>query len=233
MSDPRVVVKEGVELHRAAAAFIANAIAAAVKARGKCTIALSGGNTPQPVYALLAQAPLSAQVDWAAVHVYFADERAVPPDHADSNYRAAHETLLSRVPIPPSQVHRMEAERADLDAAAHAYEHLLPRPLDVLVLGAGPDGHTASIFPDSGALLATGPLVTAVLDSPKPPPRRLTITPPVIEDAREIVVIATGAGKARVIAGALKGPEHSLDLPIELARRGAWFLDQAAASLLA
>jgi 6-phosphogluconolactonase len=230
MNDDRIVVKEGAELHRAAAEFIAGAINAAL-ARGRCSIALSGGTTPLPVYTLLGQSPLAGQVDWSRVHVYFADERAVPPDHADSNYRAARETLLSRVPIPAAQVHRMEAERVDMDAAAHAYEHLLPRPLDVLILGAGPDGHTASIFPDSGALLATGPLVMAV-ESPKPPPRRLTITPPVIEDARQIVVLATGADKARVIAGALKGPEHSLDLPIELARRGHWFIDGAAASLL-
>lgn len=225
----QLFVREVPELYRAAAKWIRGAINTAID-RGSCSIALSGGATPLPVYALFAQPPLKDQIDWLKVHVYFADERAVPPLDADSNYRAVHESLLAHVPIPSGQIHRMEAEREDIEAAALEYEHLLPKPLDVLVLGLGADGHTASIFPDSDALLATGPHVMPVV-GPKPPPRRLTITPPVIETARQIVVIATGKEKARAVARALEGP-GALELPIQLASRGAWFLDPDAAALL-
>lgn len=182
------------------------------------------------MHALLGAPPLADQVDWGNVHVYFADERAVPPLDPESNYRAAHESLLAKVPIPPGQIHRMPAERGD-DAAARGYEELLPPALDVLLLGAGPDGHTASIFPRSATLRETARRVVMIGDSPKPPPRRMTITPPVIAAARQLVMLVTGRDKAAVVARALEGPpdEH---LPIQLARRGAWFLDAAAASLL-
>ena len=163
--------------------------------------------------------------------MFFGDERAVPPDHPDSNYLMVHRVLLSRVPVPAGQVHRMEAERSDREAAAREYERLLPPQLDILVLGMGPDGHTASLFPGSAALDERQRLVLPVIGA-KPPPQRLTITPPVIEAARRVAVIATGEDKAAMVARAIEGPLAPKDVPVQLARRGAWFLDQAAAGRL-
>jgi 6-phosphogluconolactonase len=170
-------------------------------------------------------------IDWSEVEVYFGDERAVPPDHADSNYRMVHEALLSRVPVPPGQVHRMEAERDDREAAALEYERLLPPRLDVLFLGMGHDGHTASLFPGSAALDERQRRVVAVI-GPKPPAGRLTITPPVIAAARSVAVLAIGDDKAATVARALEGPPDPQAVPVQLARRGVWFLDHAAATLL-
>lgn len=225
-----VFVREPPELFTLAAKWIRGAMNTSLT-QGSCSIALAGGNTPRPIYSLLASKPLVDQVDWTRVSVYWGDERAVPPDSPDSNYGMARDVLLGSVPVPAAHVHRMEAERADLEGAAREYERQLPEALDVLVLGVGPDGHTASIFPGSPLMKETR-RVAAVVDSPKPPPRRLTITPPVIESARTIVVVATGGDKARVVARALDGPERPLELPIQFARRGAWFLDPAAASAL-
>jgi 6-phosphogluconolactonase len=165
------------------------------------------------------------------VSVFFSDERAVPPDHPQSNFRMVHAALLSRVSIPESSVHRMEAERPDRDAAARDYERLLPPALDLLMLGIGADGHTASLFPGSPALDEHRRLVLPVVGN-KPPADRMTITPPVIEAARRIAVIATGPDKASVVARALEGPLAPKEVPAQLARRGAWFLDRAAAGKL-
>jgi 6-phosphogluconolactonase len=165
------------------------------------------------------------------VHIFFGDERAVPPDHADSNYRMAKESLLDRVAIPPAQVHRIQAESADREAAARAYEALLPDAIDVLVLGIGEDGHTASLFPGSAALRETERRVLPVV-GPKPPPERLTITPPVVLSARHRIVLAAGSGKADAIARALDGPWDPEKTPIQLAKRGAWFVDPPAAAKL-
>lgn len=227
----QVVVREGAALAQACAEWIASAMAGAIAERGRCDIALSGGSSPRPVYLALSVKPLWSAVDWSRVHVHFGDERAVPPEDAESNYRMVSGTLLCRVPIPHTQVHRMEAERSDLDSAAADYERLLPAALDVLLLGIGPDGHTASLFPGSPALLERSRRVMAVI-GPKPPPRRLTITPPVIEAARAIAVIATGAEKASVVAAAVAGSASAQETPARLARRGTWFLDPAAASQL-
>ncbi len=230
MGERNIFVRDAPELHALAAKWIRGAMNTGIN-QGRCAIAFAGGTTPRPVYALLAGPPLAQQIAWSKVDVYFGDERAVPPGDPDSNYGMVKAALLDHVPIPPGQVHRMEAEGGDLDAEALAYERLLPEALDVLVLGLGPDGHTASIFPGSDALRETRRRVMAVV-GPKSPPRRLTITPPVIEAARAIVVIATGAEKARVVARTLDGPELPRELPIQYARRGAWFLDRAAAGLL-
>jgi 6-phosphogluconolactonase len=165
------------------------------------------------------------------VSVFFGDERAVPPDHPDSNYLMVHLALLSRVPVPAGNVHRMEAERLDREAAAREYERSLPPRLDVLLLGMGPDGHTASLFPGSAALDERHRLVVPVLGA-KPPAERLTITPPVIEAARKVAVIATGEDKALVVARAIEGPFAPKSVPVQLARRGCWFLDRAAAARL-
>jgi len=223
-----IIVPEPVELVRRAAEWLATEVTRAIAERGSCALGLAGGWTPEPVYRALAS---GSSVDWKRVDVFFGDERAVPPDHPDSNYRMIHLALLSRVPIPAGQVHRMEAERPDREAAAREYERSLPPRLDVLLLGMGPDGHTASLFPGSAALDERHRLVLPVLGA-KAPAERLTITPPVIEAARKVAVIATGEDKALMVARAVEGLFSPKAVPVQLARRGVWFLDQAAAARL-
>jgi 6-phosphogluconolactonase len=223
-----IVTQEPAELVHEVASWLEREMAGAIAERGACTVALAGGRTPEPVYRELAT---GSRIDWKRVQVFFGDERAVPPDHPDSNYAMVYSALLSRVPIPTGQVHRMEAERPDLEAAAREYARVLPEQLDILVLGMGPDGHTASLFPGSPVVDERQRLVVPVL-GPKPPPQRLTITPPVIEAARSVAVIATGKDKAEMVARAVEGPWAPGEIPVQLARRGRWFLDQAAAARL-
>lgn len=223
------VVPHPAALVRPAADWLAHEMTTAIGERGGCALCLAGGRTPEPVYQALAGV---TGIDWARVTVFFCDERAVPPDHAESNYRMVQAALLSLVAIPAGNVHRMEAERADRDAAARDYERVLPAALDVLVLGVGADGHTASLFPGSAALAERRRRVVPVTGA-KPPAERLTITPPVIEAARRVAVLATGGDKAAMVARALEGPLAPDEVPAQLARRGAWYLDRAAAARLA
>lgn len=197
-------------------------------ARGSIAIALAGGSTPEPVYRSLAA---RTDIPWDAVEVYFGDERAVPPDDVESNFRMARATLLDHVPLPNTRVHRMAAESADLVEAAAAYARVLPDRLDIVILGIGEDGHTASLFPGAAAMTERDRPVVPVV-GPKPPPRRLTLTPPVITHARATVVLAKGAGKAEAVARALEGPYEPRDCPAQLARAGYWILDEAAAARL-
>lgn len=224
----QIVVLDNPALTRAAADWIVERIGEAVKARGRCSLALAGGSTPRPIYADLSNRT-TGRIAWERVEIFFGDERAVPPDHADSNFRMAREALLSRVPLKDEQVHRMAAERADRDKAADEYAAELPGALDVLLLGMGPDGHTASLFPGSAALNESKRMVVPVI-GPKPPPQRLTITPPVIQAARHVVVVATGQDKAPMLARVLEGFVVPADAPIVLAKRGTWMIDSAAAS---
>lgn len=226
----RIVVESHQALPHTAASWIADTIADAVGRNGTCSLALSGGHTPRAVYAELAAAFRSAP--WSNVHIYFGDERAVPPTDAASNYRMARESLLDPVHVPPENVHRMDGERADLDAAARDYARLLPPALDILLLGIGPDGHTASLFPGEPALDEHTRLVVPA-SSPFPPPRRLTITPPVIAAARHVAVIVSGADKSAIVKRAIEGPSDPHALPVQLAQHGVWFLDREAASKLA
>jgi 6-phosphogluconolactonase len=223
-----IVVSEPGELVRPATEWLALEMSRAIAERGSCAVGLAGGRTPQPVYRALAA---ESGIDWERVDVFFTDERAVPPDHPDSNYLMVRLALLSRAPIPAGRVHRMEAERPDREAAAREYERSLPRRLDVLVLGMGPDGHTASLFPGSAALDERSRLVVPVVGA-KAPAERLTITPPVIEAARKVAVLATGEDKAAMVARALEGPPEPRAVPAQLARRGLWLLDEAAAARL-
>jgi 6-phosphogluconolactonase len=227
----RIVVTETSRLAEAAAAWIAAALEADVRHHGRSALALAGGATPRPVYECLARDPLAARIAWGDLDIFFGDERAVPPDDPASNYGMAAATLLGRVPVAAARIHRMEAERPDRDAAAREYERLLPARLDILLLGMGPDGHTASLFPGSAALDQRERLVVPVT-GPKPPAERLTITPPVIAAARRVAVMASGAEKAAAVARALQGPERPRETPVQWARRGVWFLDQAAAAHL-
>lgn len=224
----RVIRCEPASLPDVAATWITGLIEQTTHRRGHCDVALTGGATPRPVYERMAISALADRVVWNRVAVFFGDERGVPPDHPDSNYRMAYEVLLRHVPLPPTSVHRMEAERADRDAAARAYERLLPARLDVLLLGMGADGHTASLFPHSPALRERTRRVVPV-SGPEPSPARITITPPVIESADAVVVLVAGAEKAATVARALEGAYAPDELPIQLALRGTWLIDHAAA----
>jgi len=195
----------------------AKAIAQALR-EGSRTLVLAGGTTPARCYELLA----NMEVDWARVTVLFGDERCVPPDHPDSNYRMARETLLDKV--APATVYRMPAELGPDEGAAE-YESTIKAlvPLDVVVLGVGEDGHTASLFPGHPLLKATG-LVAGIRDSPKPPPERVTLTLPAIQGARLVIVLATGAGKAQAIALAKRQ-----QVPSGMIAGARWLIDRAAA----
>jgi 6-phosphogluconolactonase len=223
-----LVAKDRAELRRLAAEVIAKKIHSAVQARGRCSIALSGGSTPGPVYEELGESDLAAKIPWSQIEIYFADERAVPMDHPESNYRLVRETLLRSHPEVLGQMFRMPADAPDRDQAALRYARRLPDPLDLLVLGMGADGHTASLFPGSAALDVREQRVVAVT-APKEPQQRMTITPAVIERTRTLVMIVAGAEKAPMVSRALSGLVDPKAVPAQLARRATWVVDQAAA----
>ena len=194
-----------------AAEHIASRVQAFIERHGVCHLAVAGGGTPAPVYRLL-------DLDWARTEIWFGDERCVAPDDPQSTYRMLRESL----PGHPT-IHRMEGERADRQAAADAYAALLPERLDVVLLGMGGDGHTASLFPGQAP---TGRV--AVVHGPKPPPWRLTLTRAEIARARERIVLINGASKADMVRRALREP--NANLPIQVAAHDTWILDDAAAS---
>jgi 6-phosphogluconolactonase len=214
------------ELAWEAAVYVAGRLNAALAERARASLALSGGTTPL----LMNRALASQSLPWERLDFYQADERAVPPDHPESNYAGASQSLFSLLPTTP-KVYRMPAELPDLDAAARAYEAQLPERLDVIVLGLGDDGHTCSLFPGRRAVSERERRVLPVVDSPKPPSRRLTLTAPVLEQARDLFMLVTGAAKAEAVCRSLEeGPVR--EVPGRLARRGTWYLDRAAAELL-
>jgi 6-phosphogluconolactonase len=221
----RVVVATE-DLPQTAASRIAQVIEQAVADRGRATVALAGGSTPREVHRQLA---LNRRLPWDKVEIFFGDERDVPPGDSQSNYRMARESLLDAVPIPLNQVHRLSAERPDREAAADEYARLLPERLDLIILGVGEDGHTASLFPGSSALRERVRKVVAVV-GPKAPLHRLTVTPPVIAAAVNKIVLVSGSGKAGAVAQALEGPQKPDACPAQLARDGIWIMDRAAAS---
>jgi 6-phosphogluconolactonase len=223
-----VVVKDARALARRAAERIVELTRAAVAERGRCSVALAGGGTPRATYEVLGTSALAAALPWAAISWYFGDERAVPPDDPESNYRAAREALFASRPEALERVQRMPGDAADLEQAARDYGELLPFPLDLLLLGLGEDGHTASLFPGSKAIQERAARVV-VVTGPKPPNPRLTVTPPVIEAARELLVLVSGAGKREALVRALEGPLDVTAVPAQLARRGTWIVDAAAA----
>lgn len=207
---------------------------ATLSARGELRVALAGGHTPSGMYhEVVRQRPGGAA--WKQIHFFFGDERGVPPDHPDSNYRMAKAALFDHAPVVPEQIHRMPGERRPRDQAAREYEEELGgKALDLVLLGVGGDGHTASLFPDSPALAETS---RWVLDTIAPPGNavreRLTITLPCIARAREAWFLVTGTDKARIV-GRIHG-ENEATLPAAMVRatRVVWFLDRAAAALVA
>lgn len=221
-----IVAADAAEFARVAAEWIAKKASAAVRARGVCSIALAGGSTPRPVYAELDRLE---KFPWAEAEFYFGDERCVPIDHPESNYRMVRETLLKSHAEALGRLARMPADAPDREKAADRYARRLPDPLDLLVLGMGEDGHTASLFPGSAALDETSRRVVPAA-GPREPRERMTITPPVIERARSIVVLASGITKAHMVSRALGGLYLPKEVPVQLARRGTWIVDHAAAT---
>lgn len=199
-------------------------------------IALSGGATPRFLYEALASSAFKNGVDWSRWHVYFGDERAVSPEDVHSNYRLVRDALLSKVPIPLGQVHRMEAEAADLDRSASEYSQLLeagcgaPPRLDVVLLGLGSDGHTASLFPGTAALDVAGSWATRGRADFEPFDR-ITLTFPAINAAAHVAFLVTGSGKSEALHGFVEGT-----VPAARVRPDEggllWFLDIAAANSL-
>jgi len=229
MTQPSVVVAGNADYPRVAAEEILQEIESAVELNGRCSIALAGGSTPEPVYRELARPAMAERLPWGLLDVFFSDERCVPPDHPDSNYRMAWNTLLHGSPLEPGQIHRMKGEWQDHDAAAAEYQSVLPPRIDVLLLGMGEDGHTASIFPGSPAIDERTRLVVAVR-SPRPPEWRITLTPPAIEKAGTVMVLASGCRKAPMVARAIRGSFDPINVPVQLALAGVWLLDRDAAS---
>jgi len=208
-----VILATAEEVAEAAAAEIAEALRDGAK-----TLVLTGGTTPKRCYELLS----TLEVEWGRVAVLFGDERCVPPDHPESNYRMAKETLLDHV--SPATVYRIPAELgpeegADLYAEVVDYA----APLDFVLLGVGEDGHIASLFPGHPALEADG-LTAGIRDSPKPPPERVTLTLEALRDAHRVLVMATGAGKAAAVAMARRG-----ESPSGMIAGARWLIDRAAA----
>ena len=227
------------ELAEAAArAFVARA-EEAINALGRFAVVLAGGSTPKATYEALAR-DYSGELDWGGVHVFFGDERTVPPDHEDSNYRMAHEALLSRVPV--GSVHRMRGELPPAEAAASYEEELreffgpdgVPG-FDLILLGLGEDGHTASLFPETSALDVADRWVVAnpVL---KLETTRLTLTLPVINVARAVTFLVAGEGKAEALKEILEGDADPRAYPAKFIRPEegdlTWMVDKVAASLL-
>lgn len=220
MSRPPLMVVESGALVREATAWLTRALESALARSPRCSLALSGGSTPGPIYRELARQPL----EWGRVDFYFVDERCVPPEHPESNYRLAEESLFKPLGVAAGQVYRMEGERADREAAARDYAARLPEALDVVLLGLGEDGHTASLFPGAAALEEREQRVLAVV-GPKPPPWRLTLTLPVLNAARAVLGVTAGAGKREAVQRLMAGE----DLPAVRVAHAQWLVDEAAA----
>ncbi|MBE2201591.1 MAG: 6-phosphogluconolactonase [Anaerolinea sp.] len=238
LPDPEALAAE------AARRFVSLAVYAIVT-HGRFSVALSGGGTPEAMHRLLAQAPLKNQVTWENVHVFWGDERFVPPDDPDSSQRMARETLLNNVPIPAANIYPMPTVGLTPDAAAQQYARTIsnffapfaPR-FDLVFLGMGADGHTASLFPGQTAVTTSHEqLVTAVFHAPKPPPIRLTLTYQAINQAANIIFLVSGSSKADMIARIFAPERDPVRYPAQGVRPGngrlLWLLDNEAAQKLA
>jgi 6-phosphogluconolactonase len=230
---------------KAAAQLFASAAVKAVASRGVARIAISGGSTPKAMFELLAAEPFVAQVPWDKLDLYWVDERCVPPDNAESNYRMTREALLSKVPLPAERVHRMEGE-LEPEVAAARYESTIRNTFklegaetptfDLILLGMGEDGHTASLFPHTEALDDLSHIAIAN-HVPQKDTWRITLTWPVINQGREVAFLIEGAGKAQVLHDVFLGPYQPDTFPSQIIRpangRLTLLLDAAAASKLA
>ena len=221
----------------AAAERFALAADRAIAATGKFAVSLAGGSTPERLYRLLATEPYRSRIGWPRVQVFWGDERCVPPDHAASNYGMSRRALLDSVALLPENIHRIRGEDPP-HAAADAYEANLrsrcPAPVgcfDLVLLGLGRDGHTASLFPGSGAVQERSRWVCAV--SAPVPPSRITLTPVILAAAREVIFLVTGSEKATALNLALHGPERPVQPPAQAVtsrnENVRWLVDTLAA----
>lgn len=245
-----VVLPDPEALAREAARRFVKLADEAIASRDRFSVALSGGSTPGVLYQLLAREPHRSQIAWAQVHLFWGDERCVPPGNVrpdewppSSNYHLAHETLIAHVPIPPENIHRIQGE-LEPENAAREYENGLkaffaripnPKSFDLVLLGLGSDGHTASLFPGSEALDETERLAVAVsADYEGRPAERVTLTLPAINAARQAWFLVSGATKAEIVRAVLEKPGERL--PAQqvdpTSGRLTWLLDAAAANLL-
>ncbi len=229
------------EAAQAKAKFVATLAKECLDTQHRFTIALSGGSTPRRFYQILASPPHAEGIAWDRWHIFWSDERCVPPDHEDSNFRMAREALLDHVPIPPAQVYRMRGEVAP-EQAAKEYETAVLNVFqtavpffDLILLGIGYDGHTASLFPGTGALQENHRLVVANWE-PSLQVHRITFTLPLINAAKVVAFLDTDESKAEVLRGVLESAPEEDVLPAGMVRptQGTvhWFLTKEAASLL-
>ncbi|ADE16105.1 6-phosphogluconolactonase [Nitrosococcus halophilus Nc 4] len=223
-------------LYHGAAAYWGKIAQVAIEEAGAFHVALAGGNTPKGLYQLLAKEPYKSQVDWSRVYVYFGDERHVPKDHPDSNYRMAREALLDLVVIPPKQILRVRTELPEPQSTAADYAQVLQShlpaggSLDLILLGVGADGHTASLFPETSILTVRDRLVAAVYVE-KLGAWRISMTYPALERARRLLFLVTGVDKAPVVARLLTETEGG-EFPVQRLRAQGevhWYLDEDAA----
>jgi 6-phosphogluconolactonase len=209
---------------QALAACLSDRVAASLWARGACHVMLTGGRSATRLYA--AWAPMLASVDrQGIVHFYFGDERCVPPDDPESNHRLALAALFPQGLPAWARMHRIEAEEADVDAAARRYAAALPERLDIVLLSMGDDGHIASLFPHGEGLHESTRRVLPVV-GPKAPARRITVTPPVLHDARETFVMALGKHKQALHARLRDDPADIDTFPARLALGGTWIFGE-------
>ena len=240
VTDREIIICRDVdELSRKAAEQFVGLARRAIAARGRFAVALSGGSTPKALYSLLATAEFSKQLDWRQIHLFFGDERCVAPDHAESNYRMVAASLLAKIAIPDENVQRMAGELAP-EAAAAAYAEQLtgffavkenqPPRFDLIFLGLGEDGHTASLFPESSALTDTDRWVTATYVA-KLKAHRLTLTFPAINNAAQISFLIAGQSKAALVKSILTGQNSEAPAARIKPSHGklTWFVTEDAA----
>lgn len=230
-------------LSHAAARYIVQVANEAIVTHGRFTLALSGGSTPRKLYGMLAEEPYRSQINWELVEIFWSDERCVPPDDAESNFHLAQEVMLSKLALPASQIHRVPADAPDRDAASLEYTKGMQRVFgtdgipnfDLIQLGMGPEAHTASLFPHQASLHEVERLVMPVT-VPKPPPPRLTFTPPLLNAAIHVLFLVTGAEKAEAVKAVIEGTLQPDEYPAQIVQptRGeaTWMFDEAAAQLL-
>jgi len=240
------ILKDGAAIAKRGGQEFVQAAASEVREKGSFNVVLAGGSTPKALYSLLVNDPtLRSQVPWDKIHLFFGDERHVAPDHPDSNFRMATETLISKSPLKPEQVTRIKGEYPDADRAALEYEKALreyfklkdgeyPR-FDLVLAGMGNEGHTLSLFPGTKALHANGRIVVRNWVG-KLYAERITLTAPAASSAAQIIFMVTGADKAPALKAVLEGPYEPEQLPAQLLQpkngKLLWLVDTAAGSML-
>jgi 6-phosphogluconolactonase len=240
------ILPDGAAIARRAAQEFVQAAASAVREKGSFNVTLAGGSTPKALYSLLVDDPtLRSQVPWDKIHLFFGDERHVPPDHLDSNFRMATEAMISKAPLKPEQVTRIKGEYPDAEQAALEYEKALreyfrlkdgeyPR-FDLVLAGMGNEGHTLSLFPGTKALHADG-RVTVRNWVGKLYTERITLTAPAASNAEQVIFMVTGADKAPALKAVLEGPFEPEQLPAQLIQpkngKLLWLVDTAAGAML-